>query len=128
MLDLFTHTHVVGLTHQIPLCLCEAPTTGSKQQSEVEMEFAKRYQEALAPHQFGETDMKDENGEYRHHFKTRIKTDINPSPKKLKRLIQEISAFNFTTQPNSFSSFVPFIDMKYLHIVRFIENWSSVVR
>jgi len=96
----------------------DAPS--SKHQTEGEIEFAKKYQEALAPHQFGEADMKDENGEYRHHFKTRIKTDTMPSPKKLKRLVQEISSLKSGLPLFAESSIFLRVDSERMDVLKII--------
>lgn len=71
--------------------MVEKETNASK---DVKADIEDEYISALMPHQFGEYDMSCSNGEYVHHFKSRIKTDKSTNKKKMKRLVQEISSLS----------------------------------
>lgn len=51
-------------------------------------DFISYYKNTLSNLQFGERDMTNSStGEYIHHYKSRIMSEINPSPKKIKRFL-----------------------------------------
>lgn len=53
------------------------------------------YKNSLKPLQFGETSMLDENGEYNHYYKQRIRgEEMIASSSKVKRLIQEVGSLS----------------------------------
>eukprot|EP01120_Amphizonella_sp_Union-15-10_P006964 TRINITY_DN2302_c0_g1_i1.p1 TRINITY_DN2302_c0_g1~~TRINITY_DN2302_c0_g1_i1.p1 ORF type:complete len:364 (+),score=68.65 TRINITY_DN2302_c0_g1_i1:1-1092(+) len=74
----------------------------------------------LEPHQFGEFDLTDDNGEYRHHFKSRIKSDSNPDAKKIKRLVKEISTLSTGLPLFPESSILMRVDSERLDVMQAI--------
>lgn len=63
------------------------------QESELDP-FVVQYRDALKEHQFMEVEMFDKNGQYRHHYKSRIKTETTSSSKKTRRIMQELSSLS----------------------------------
>ncbi len=82
------------VVHKQPLQPAQSTTQPLDSAKEKELEFSRLYQEQLAELQFDELSMKDDSGDYKHHYKSRIKSDTSSAPKKMKRLVQEVGSLS----------------------------------